>query len=243
MLQRGRPGVKRDRWVLIGLCAPCIVSGMGMFVGMMMQDPFTYFAWVGIVAFSVCFHEYSHARMALRMGDDTAALLGHLSMNPAVQMGPMSLAMLFLFGIAWGAVPVNPGRFRTQGQAAAVAFAGPAANLLLCLVCAAAAAALALRPGVGGPDYIGRFFSLAAIANGVLFFFNMLPVPVFDGWAVGAMFFPAMRNIHPQRAGSISAIVMAVLFLTPLGSVVWAIGSAIGEAAIAGWLRLLAVFV
>src|SRR5512137_2480723 len=130
---------------------------MNFFVSSLAQDPFYFFSWVGIVAFSICFHEYAHASMALKRGDDTAAKLGHLTLNPMVQMGPMSIVMLLLIGIAWGAVPVNPGRLRTRADAALVSFAGPAANLLLSLLFGGVVGALSLL-GDPSASLIVRFF-------------------------------------------------------------------------------------
>ena len=47
-----------------------------------------------VLVFSICCHEYSHARAALWQGDDTAKLLGHLTLNPLKQMGLPSLLMM-----------------------------------------------------------------------------------------------------------------------------------------------------
>ncbi|MCX6995813.1 MAG: site-2 protease family protein, partial [Kiritimatiellaeota bacterium] len=79
---------------------------MNFFIVQAWEQPFFFFAWVGIVTFSICVHEFAHAWMALRCGDDTAARAGHLSLNPFRQMGPSSLIALLVVGIAWGAVPV-----------------------------------------------------------------------------------------------------------------------------------------
>ena len=54
--------------------------------------------------------------MALRCGDDTAARAGHLSLNPMVQMGPVSLVYLAILGIAWGAVTVDVSLLQKRSQ-------------------------------------------------------------------------------------------------------------------------------
>jgi Zn-dependent protease len=215
---------------------------MNFFVSNLATDPFYFLSWVGIVAFSICFHEYAHASMALKRGDDTAAQLGHLTLNPMVQMGPMSIVMLLLIGIAWGAVPVNPGRLRTRADAAMVSFAGPAANLLLSLVFGGAVAGLSLL-GDPSASLIVRFCAYGCIANGVLFVFNMLPVPMFDGWSVFSLFVPAMREVDPQKAQNISLIVLAVVFITPVGSLIWGLGTALSGVVMGTWARLFALFI
>lgn len=211
---------------------------MSLFISTAAQDPFLYFSWVLIVAFSICLHEYAHALTALRYGDDTAARSGHLSLNPMVQMGPMSLLLLLVFGIAWGAVPVNPYRFR-RSEAALVSFAGPAANLLLCLVFSALTIASALLPlSDATAELVGRFFQVAARANGVLFVLNMLPIPMFDGWTVGAMFFPRMADIGPAQAQQISMIALIALWMTPLGDLIWYGGAFLASQSMTGWYNL-----
>ena len=214
---------------------------MNFFISSLAQDPFYFLSWVGIVTFSICFHEYSHASMAFRLGDDTAARLGHLSLNPMVQMGPMSVVMLLLIGIAWGAVPVNPGRLRTRADVAMVSFAGPAANLLLSLLFGFAAAGLSLM-GDPSTSLVVRFCAYGCVANGVLFVFNMLPVPMFDGWSVFSLFFPAMSQVGPQKAQNISLIVLAVVFITPLGGLIWGLGAALSGVVMGAWARVFALF-
>ncbi|MCO5045505.1 MAG: hypothetical protein M9935_09575 [Kiritimatiellae bacterium] len=91
---------------------------MSFFISRIAEDPFYVVSWIVIVTFSICVHEFAHAWMALRLGDDTAAREGHLSLNPLIQMGWMSLMLLALFGIAWGSVPVDPRRLRTAARAA-----------------------------------------------------------------------------------------------------------------------------
>jgi Zn-dependent protease len=159
-----------------------------MFIESAFSNPYFFFSWVLIIVFSICVHEYAHAQMALWKGDDTAALLGHLSLNPLVQMGWMSLLLLALVGIAWGSVPVNPRQLRGRSAHAQVAFAGPVANLILCVLCALAGGLVEVA-GVG--ESIVGFLMMASMANAVLFLFNMLPIPMFDGWTVLALWVPA----------------------------------------------------
>lgn len=215
---------------------------MNFFVSSLGQDPFYFLSWVGIVTFSICFHEFAHASVALKLGDDTAAKLGHLSLNPMVQMGPMSIVMLLLIGIAWGAVPVNPGRLRTRADAAKVSFAGPAANLLLSLIFGGVTAGLSLL-GDPSTSLVVRFCAYGCVANGVLFVFNMLPVPMFDGWPIFSLFVPAMREVDPQKAQNISLIVLVVVFITPAGSLIWGLGTALSSVVMGSWARLFALFV
>lgn len=189
-----------------------------LFISMVLSDPVRYFSWILAVAFSVCLHEFAHAWAALKLGDDTAARSGHLSLNPLVQMGPQSLLMLFVLGIAWGAVPVNTQKLRGWDREALTAFAGPLANLLLCGVFGLLAAS-----GLGA-ELGSQFFFGASAANAVLFLLNMLPVPMLDGWAVFKLFIPPMRDLDMRRVAPYSLLFIALIFFTPLFDLLWSVG-------------------
>ncbi len=168
-----------------------------------------YFAWVLIIVFSICVHEYAHAAMALRMGDDTAARMGHLTLNPLRQMGARSLVMLAILGIAWGSVPVQP-RQLSRGSRALVSFSGPGSNALLCALCSFAASAVYFFTRT--IEGAGSVLLLAASANGVLFILNMLPMPGLDGWTILSGLFPRLERVR------LSPAVTLVLFLLLIGS-------------------------
>lgn len=208
-----------------------------MFIQSFQTDPFFFFSWILIITFSICVHEYAHAQVALWKGDDTAARLGHLSLNPLVQMGWMSLVMLAMVGIAWGAVPVNVNRLRGTSASAQVSFAGPAANLLLCVAFGLLGGCL---EAAGVSRDIRYFVMLASMANGVLFIFNMLPIPMFDGWTVLSLFVPALQRIDVRMASGYSWMALIVIWTTGVFDGIWDIGAAIGIMSKNGALAALA---
>ena len=84
-------------------------------------------------------HEFSHAFVAYRLGDDTAARRGRLTLNPLRHLDPLGSLMIFFVGFGWAKpVPVNPYNLRHGPRAgyALVAAAGPASNLLLAVLVA-----------------------------------------------------------------------------------------------------------
>ncbi len=202
---------------------------MNLFINYLASDPFFFFSWVVVVIFSICIHEYAHAYTALRLGDDTAARAGHLSLNPLVQMGPTSLIFLALIGIAWGSVPVAIRRFRAPWAGAVVAFAGPAANVLLCVLFALLGVVSRRLFGETLADEVYLFFRLGATANGVLFVLNMLPIPMLDGWSVFSYILPGMNRISPSQAQHVSLLLIAVLFLTPASRFIWLAGGGLAH--------------
>lgn len=195
-----------------------------MFIKQLINDPLAGFCQIAIVMFSICLHEYAHAITALKCGDDTAASQGHLSLNPAVQMGGMSILFLFLIGIAWGAVPVNESRMRHRLHPMLVAFAGPLSNLILCVVFALGLAAATKALGHGHP--VLTFFAIGSWVNGALFCLNMLPIPPLDGWTVLAGFVPSMKQLSPQVIQQLSLLLL-VLFVFGALQFVWLAGDAI----------------
>ena len=64
------------------------------------------------IVVSVVLHELAHGVAAIWQGARTPIELGHMTLNPMVHMGGMSLVAAFVIGMAWGAMPVTPHRFR-----------------------------------------------------------------------------------------------------------------------------------
>lgn len=199
---------------------------MSAFIQVLMHNPAYYLTWVMLVAFSICLHEYAHAWTAHRLGDDTAADAGHLTLNPLVQMGPISLVMLLIIGIAWGQVPVSPNRLRGRYGPAWVSLAGPAANLFLCILFG-----LLVRVSAGwAPDAVRQVFLIGSIVNGTLMLLNLLPVPPLDGWGALSDFVPALGRLSPDIIRNLSWMLLLLILLTPAFSFVWA-----GGQILAGW--------
>lgn len=156
--------------------------------------------YIGLVIL-LTFHEFGHAWMALKCGDDTAKLQGRVSLNPLVHIDPIGtvavpLIALFLsmqgsiltgFLIGWAKpVPVNPHNLRNQKlDDLLVTLAGPWMNVLLAIALVGLA-----RVGMvsGVPNLPGVFLDWAFISL-VLCFFNLLPIPPLDGSQVMRVLF------------------------------------------------------
>lgn len=152
-----------------------------------------------VVIMSVTVHEFGHAWAANRLGDDTAAREGRLTINPIplMQAYPLSMVVLPLIGafsgmiFAYAATPVALHRVNrrwTMRQADfLVTVAGPVTNFLLAVLSVAVLAVIE-RAGLGGDPNWGVPLGKLAIAgleiNLLLFFFNLLPVPPLDGFSV-----------------------------------------------------------
>lgn len=163
--------------------------------------------WYVAFLLSVTCHEAAHAWAALRLGDDTAARGGQVSLNPMphimrepLGMVVVPLASLFLGGwmIGWASAPYNP-HWQQQypRRAAWMALAGPAANFILVIL---ASAAMVIGLGAGffvlpegfsmlqmvapASELAGgfaTFLSILFVENVLLGAFNLIPVPPLDG--------------------------------------------------------------
>jgi Zn-dependent protease len=186
---------------------------MNFFITTLYSNPPYFFATILAVVFSICCHEYAHARVALWQGDPTAAEEGHLTLNPLKQMGFMSIIMLAIIGIAWGMVPVNPARMKHRYSDVLVSLAGPAMNLLLFFsFCILLAGALKLQV----PQMGQLLFYQGARLNLVLMTFNLLPIPGLDGWHVANSLFPNLKhkmNSEIAKGTYLILIILAFLFI------------------------------
>ena len=185
-----------------------------LFIQRLFSDPSSYIIWVLMVAFSVSCHEASHALAALWQGDNTAKENGYLTLNPFKQMGPWSLFTLLFFGIAWGAVPVNPYKLKKSYSHALVAFAGPLMNFILFLICSIGVSIVFVQTrGNIGNSRIFEFFLTGGVLNIVLLLFNLIPVPPLDGWTILTFIFPGIHKINQEvRNGVIFGLFVLVFF-------------------------------
>lgn len=179
---------------------------MELFINKLFEQPAFYFSTIASFAGSICIHEYCHAFVAHHLGDSTAKEGGYMTLNPLKVMGWMSIAALLLFGFSWGAVPVkrdDPNRLRR----AAISLAGPLSNfLLLSIIALLLKGVYAAVPTaeVGSFMYYSRLFLICALyANAILFLFNILPIPVLDGWGIIEPFLPGFLIPSEKSKSSI----------------------------------------
>ena len=142
------------------------------------------------VLFAITVHEAAHGYAARHFGDNTAYMLGRITLNPIKHIDPVGTILMpimlyfatsgaFLFGYA-KPVPVNFGHLRNPKRDMVwVALAGPASNFIQAIVWAVVMITLV---GTGVEE---RFFLEMAragvLVNLVMWAFNLFPVPPLDG--------------------------------------------------------------
>lgn len=158
------------------------------------------FAHVFWVIASIVLHELAHGWAAIRQGDDTPIRLNRMTWNPLVHMGPFSLILFAVIGIAFGVMPVDPSRFRSRrwGELL-VASAGPAMNVLLAVTLTIIGALVARATDPNAANYqtmlnLQTFFWVGAFFNVLLAVLNMLPLPPLDGSTVLGEVVPSLRT-------------------------------------------------
>ena len=163
-----------------------------------------------VLLLAISAHEAAHAWMSYKFGDDTARLLGRITLNPAAHTDPIGTLLIpiagFIFAagggafplIGWGKpTPVNPLRWRNKDVAnVMVSIAGILANLLIALVAfiifkflLMSQMLLALSDSTQEPVIL--FLDNLLIMNVSLAVFNLLPFPPLDGSKVLETFLPA----------------------------------------------------
>ena len=175
---------------------------------------------------AITLHEAAHGFVARSLGDDTAARLGRVTLNPLKHIDLVGTILLpamlvatnapFLFGWA-KPVPVNFSRLHhPRRDMVLVAAAGPGINLLMAVAAAAALHLVPLLPA-GSQDWIGANLANAILINALLCIFNLLPLPPLDGGRIAVGLLPdglARPLARLERWGLL--IILGLVFVLPI---------------------------
>lgn len=153
-------------------------------------------ARVFVVFCTLPVHEYAHAFVATKLGDDTARLKGRLTLAPLAHIDLMGALMIFLVGIGYAKpVPVNPRRFKNPKTGMALtALAGPLSNIIMAIIfmllCNTASVLFGMTELLFA-SVAASFFLFAAQINVSLAVFNLLPIPPLDGSRIINLIIPS----------------------------------------------------
>lgn len=172
-----------------------------------------------IIAFTV--HEFSHAYVADRFGDDTPRSHGRLTLNPIKHLDVIGSLMLIIMGFGWAKpVPVNPAKLRQHSRSAFmwVSLAGPVSNLIMALL-----AVIPLRLRIfsltAGNSILpspAEFLLSFILINILLLVFNLIPVAPLDGEKVLEFLLPEQWSNQYAKLKPYGPILLLILvFILP----------------------------
>jgi Zn-dependent protease len=179
--------------------------------------------------FAITIHEAAHGYAARKFGDNTAYMLGRVSLNPAKHIDPVGTILIplvlvlmnspFLIGYA-KPVPVNFGRLRKpKTDSIWVALAGPGSNFIQAVLW------MAIWIILRGTQINEPFFTAMAEAgvlwNIGLLVFNLLPIPPFDGGRVLSGLLPTRQSLALDKLERWGFFIVLALVFTGILSSLW----------------------
>ncbi len=164
--------------------------------GLSMEVVLRLLVRVFVVFCTLPVHEYAHALVATKLGDDTPRLKGRLTLAPLAHIDLIGALMIFLVGFGYAKpVPVNPRKFKNpKAGMALTALAGPLSNIIMALFFMLLYNAFNLVLGHTHAlvfDVARLFFFFAAQINISLAVFNLIPIPPLDGSRIINLIIPS----------------------------------------------------
>ena len=182
---------------------------------------FVVVGWV----FSLCLHEYAHAKLAYEGGDTSVREKGYLSFNPLRYIDPVySIVMPMVFlalggiGLPGGAVWIDRNRIRDPRWMSVVSAGGPFSNLVLAVVFAAPF--WLVREAQGGLWPALAFLAFLQVTAVLL---NLIPVPPLDGFGILRPFLPPDLQVKMDGAAQWGFYLVfgALWFIPQANSLFW----------------------
>ena len=186
------------------------------------------------ILLALTFHEFAHAYVANRFGDDTAKLSGRLTMNPLAHLDPLGTIMIFIVHFGWAKpVPVNPYNLKNPKQGMLwISAAGPLSNIILALISGLMirfVTAMGIMPLPNSvPEIIIIMIVLSLKINLALAIFNILPIAPLDGSKILYGILPARFAKHIHLLERYGPIVLIGLIISSqftgfsiLGQLIW----------------------
>ncbi len=182
------------------------------------------------VIFAITVHEAAHGYAARHFGDDTAWMMGRVTLNPTSHIDPVGTILMplllyfttsgaFLFGYA-KPVPVRFDKLRNPKRDMVwVALAGPGANFVQAIVWGIALYTLQAA-GVMEPFFV-KVCQAGLLVNIVMFAFNLFPLPPLDGGRILVGLLPYRQAVMVSRIEPFGFFIVMALVISGIVSSLW----------------------
>lgn len=174
---------------------------------------------------AISFHEFAHAFVADKLGDDTPRRKGRLSLNPLAHLDPYGTFLMIFAGFGWGKpVEINPLNFNRKvsmkGGSAMVAAAGPIMNFILAIVFSVLYGILLRTSFVTSTvgEVISNIILYTISMNVGLGVFNLIPLPPLDGSKILLALLPSRAQEWYEDNQRILYIIFLIIWITPIAS-------------------------
>lgn len=182
------------------------------------------------VVFAITLHEAAHGYAARHFGDNTAHMMGRITLNPMKHIDPVGTILMplvlyfatsgaFLFGYA-KPVPVNIGKLRhPKRDMVWVALAGPGANFVQALIWGALSYLL-VALNIEEPFFV-EMCQAGVKTNVVMFVFNLFPLPPLDGGRILVGLLPWRQAVLVSRIEPWGFFIVMALVVTGVVGAIW----------------------
>lgn len=210
---------RKTLYIILGLMVL-----MNVFLGGRSIEGIIY-ALPGVIV-AMTFHEFAHAWVATKLGDDTPRLQGRLNLNPLSHIDPVGLICLLLLGFGWGKpVQINSrnfnGKYSLSKAEAMVAAAGPIMNFIIAFVCLIIFEVFSLTVTITTSTtmLISSILSSIILVNLGLGVFNLIPIYPLDGSKILNHFLPyKTKEWLMNNQFILTIIVFFIVFYTDIMS-------------------------
>ena len=180
----------------------------------------TMLATLPAIIIGISFHEYAHAKMAIKLGDPTPKMQGRDTLSPLSHMDPIGFICLLIAHFGWGRpVQIDPRYFKNPlKDQMIVSLAGPVMNLIIAFVSLIIWNIVGISGILAGLSgtlafAIDTILECMVIINISLFIFNLLPLPNFDGSKILLYFVPDKWKIHMLNIEKYGFLIFLVIVL------------------------------
>lgn len=196
-------------------------------MALLIESPIVFVLIALALILSLTFHEFAHAYAANKLGDNTAKMLGRLTLNPLAHLDPLGTLMIFFAGFGWGKpVPFDPYQLKNpKRDAALISLAGPLSNFILAGIFTVAFKFSEVFLVSSNSNtlqvpalVLGKFFYLVVLYNLVLGFFNLIPINPLDGFKIVNGILPPKLSVQWIQLAPYGIFILMFIFITGTAS-------------------------